>query len=78
MNNLRWDISMVEEFGDIVGYTQEEPEGRTFRVDGAAAEKMRTRRASSAEENDDHYDLPPGSTAGRGSTNFSRSSTLLG
>ena len=43
MNNLR-DISMVEEFGDVVGYTQEELEADFAGWIGAAAEKMNAAR----------------------------------
>ena len=55
MNNLR-DISMVEEFGDIVGYTQEELEADFAGWIGAAAEKMNVTRERLLQRMKDYYD----------------------
>ena len=55
MNNLR-DISMVEEFGDIVGYTQEELEADFAGWIGAAAEKMNATREALLARMKDYYD----------------------
>ena len=55
MNNLR-DISMVEEFGDIVGYTQEELEADFAGWIGAAAEKMNVTRETLLQRMKDYYD----------------------
>ena len=55
MNNLR-DISMVEEFGDIVGYTQEELEADFAGWIGAAAEKMNVTREALLKRMKDYYD----------------------
>ena len=55
MNNLR-DISMVEEFGDVVGYTQEELEADFAGWIGAAAEKMNATRETLLARMKDYYD----------------------
>ena len=55
MNNLR-DISMVEGFGDVVGYTQEELEADFAGWIGAAAEKMNATRETLLARMKDYYD----------------------
>ena len=55
MNNLR-DISMVEEFGDIVGYTQEELEADFTGWIDVAAEKMNVTRETLLKRMKDYYD----------------------
>ena len=55
MNNLR-DISMVEEFGDIVGYTQEELETDFAGWIDDAAEKMNVTRKTLLQRMKDYYD----------------------
>ena len=55
MNNLR-DISMVEEFGDVVGYTQEELERDFVGWIDDAAGKMRLSRQELLTRMKDYYD----------------------
>ncbi|MFC2594257.1 MAG: AAA family ATPase, partial [Fretibacterium sp.] len=55
MNNLD-DISMDWQFGDIVGYTQEELEADFSGWIGAAAEKMNATRETLLERMKDYYD----------------------
>ena len=55
MNNLR-DISMVEEFGDVVGYTQEELERDFVGWIDDAAGKMRLSRQELLMQMKDYYD----------------------
>ena len=55
MNNLR-DISMSEQYGDIVGYTQPELEANFAGWIDAAAEKMKLSREELLKQMADYYD----------------------